>query len=80
MTGKATHAVRPTSWPSQRAVRSDTEHATCDPGHETVAGAASCIHLSRPITRQTIPGPPNLPYTPQGGARSASALLAAPPA
>eukprot|EP00966_Prymnesium_polylepis_P285099 6586274-Prymnesium_polylepis.1 len=43
---------------SARAVRSDTEHATCDAGHETVAGAASFIHLSCPITRQTIPDPP----------------------
>eukprot|EP00966_Prymnesium_polylepis_P308071 7119204-Prymnesium_polylepis.1 len=56
------HAIRPISWPLQRAVRSDTEHATRDARHETAAGAASCIPLSCPITRQTIPDPPNLPY------------------
>jgi hypothetical protein len=56
------HAVRRLSWPLQRAVRSDTEQATCDAGHETDAGAASCIHLSRPVTRQTITDPPDLPY------------------
>eukprot|EP00966_Prymnesium_polylepis_P278364 6431666-Prymnesium_polylepis.1 len=43
------------------------------------------MHLSRPITRQTIPDPHPTYPTPhahkgQGGARSASALLAAPPA
>ena len=62
MTVKATHAVRPISWLIQRAVRSDTQHATRDARHETDAGAASCIPLSRPDMRQTIPDPPNLPY------------------
>ena len=62
MTVKATHAVRRISWPLQRTVRSDTEHATCDARHKTDAGAASFMHLSRPITRQTIPDPSNLPY------------------
>eukprot|EP00966_Prymnesium_polylepis_P043054 1000195-Prymnesium_polylepis.1 len=59
MTVKATHAVRRISWPLQRA---DTEHATRDARHETVAGAASCVPLSCPIMRQTITDPPNLPY------------------
>eukprot|EP00966_Prymnesium_polylepis_P202711 4696335-Prymnesium_polylepis.1 len=60
---KATHAVRRIYWLSQRAVRNDTEHATRDARHETVAGAApSFIPLNRPITRQTLPDPPNLPY------------------
>ena len=36
--------------------------ATRDARHETDAGAASCISLSRPDMRQTIPDPPNLPY------------------
>eukprot|EP00966_Prymnesium_polylepis_P217968 5044087-Prymnesium_polylepis.2 len=45
-----------------RAVRSNTEQATCDTGHETDAGAASCIRLSHPVRQQTIPDPPNLPY------------------
>ena len=62
MTGKATHAVRRISWISQRAVRSDTEQATYDARHETDAGAASFIPLSRPEMRQTIIDPPNLPY------------------
>eukprot|EP00966_Prymnesium_polylepis_P199928 4633321-Prymnesium_polylepis.1 len=63
MTGKATHAVRRISWVSQRAaVHSDTEQATCDARHETDAGAASFIPLSRRDMRQTIPDPPNLPY------------------
>eukprot|EP00966_Prymnesium_polylepis_P234798 5430782-Prymnesium_polylepis.1 len=44
----------------QRAVRSDTEHATCDARHKADAGAASFMHLRRPITRQTIPDPSNL--------------------
>ena len=47
---------------SQRAVRSDTEHAKRDARHETIAVAGPCIILSRPITRQTLPDPPNLPY------------------
>eukprot|EP00966_Prymnesium_polylepis_P013833 319067-Prymnesium_polylepis.1 len=38
------------------------QQATCDARHETDAGAASCIRLSRPATRQTLPDPPNLPY------------------
>ena len=62
MTVKATHAVRPISWLIQRAVRSDTQHATRDARHETDAGAASFIPLSRPDMRQTLPDPPNLPY------------------
>ena len=62
MTGKATHAVRRISCLFQRAVHSDTEHATCDARHETDAGAASSIPLSRPDMRQTIQDPPNLPY------------------
>eukprot|EP00966_Prymnesium_polylepis_P119465 2761078-Prymnesium_polylepis.1 len=53
-----------------------------DARHETVAGAASLIRLSCPSGRergrpsQTHPTYP----TPHGGARSASALLAAPAA
>ena len=62
MTVKPTHAVRPISWLIQRAVRSDTQHATRDARHETDAGAASFIPLSRPDIRQTLPDPPNLPY------------------
>jgi hypothetical protein len=62
MTGNATHAVRRIYWSLQRAVRSGTEQATCDARHETAAGAASCIYLSRPVTQQTILDPPNLPY------------------
>ena len=62
MTVKATHAVRPISWLIQRAVRSDTQHATRDARHETDAGAASFTPLSRPDMRQTLPDPPNLPY------------------
>eukprot|EP00966_Prymnesium_polylepis_P094979 2199272-Prymnesium_polylepis.1 len=49
------------SFHSARAVRSDTEHASCDARHETAAGAAPCIRLSCPITRQTIPDPPDTP-------------------
>eukprot|EP00966_Prymnesium_polylepis_P287709 6645539-Prymnesium_polylepis.1 len=56
------------------------EHATRDARHETVAGAASCTPLSCPITQQTIPDPPNLPYPTSRCLGSASALLAAPPA
>eukprot|EP00966_Prymnesium_polylepis_P222943 5157163-Prymnesium_polylepis.1 len=70
MTVKGTHAVRQISSPLQRAVRSDTEHGTRDARHEKVAGAASCIPLSSPITWQTLPDPPNLPY-PTRRARSA---------
>ena len=62
MTVKATHAVRRLSWLIQRAVRSDTQHATRDARHETDAGAASFIPLSRPDMRQTIQDPPYLPY------------------
>ena len=62
MTVKATHAVRPISWLIQRAVRSDTQHATRDARHETDAGAASFIPLSRPDMRQTLPDPSNLPH------------------
>eukprot|EP00966_Prymnesium_polylepis_P153651 3547951-Prymnesium_polylepis.1 len=59
MTVKATHAARPISWLIQ--VRSDTQHATRDARNETDAGAASCIPLSRPDVRKTLPDPPNLP-------------------
>eukprot|EP00966_Prymnesium_polylepis_P181736 4210026-Prymnesium_polylepis.1 len=55
---------------------------TSTPGntrHETAAVAAPCIHLSCPVTRQTIPDPTD-PTTPIRRARSASALLAAPAA
>ena len=62
MTVKATHAVRRIYWPLQRTVRSDTQHATRDARHETDAGAASFIPLSRPDMRQTLPDPPNIPY------------------
>ena len=62
ITGKATHAVQRLSCLSQRAVRSDTEHEKRDARHETIAVAGSCIALSCPITRQTNPDPPNLPY------------------
>eukprot|EP00966_Prymnesium_polylepis_P260972 6028198-Prymnesium_polylepis.1 len=55
------HVVRRLSWLIQRAVRSDTEHATPDARHGTVAGAASCTPLSCPITLQTIPDPPDPP-------------------
>eukprot|EP00966_Prymnesium_polylepis_P212581 4923891-Prymnesium_polylepis.1 len=58
MTVIGTHAVRRISSPLQRAVRSDTEHATCDSRHKTAARAASFMHLSRPVTQQTIPDPP----------------------
>ena len=56
------HAVQRISCLSQRAVRNDTEHATRDARHETDAGAASSIPLSRPDMRQTLQDPPNLPY------------------
>ena len=56
------HAVRRISCLFQRAVHSDTEHATCDARHETDARAASSIPLSRPDMRQTIQDPPYLPY------------------
>ena len=62
ITVKATHAVQRLSCLSQRAVRSDTEHAKRDARHKTVAVAGSCIHLSRSVTQQTIPDPPDLPY------------------
>eukprot|EP00966_Prymnesium_polylepis_P099274 2299223-Prymnesium_polylepis.1 len=61
MTVKATRAVRRISWLSQRAVRSDTEHATRNAGYATAAIAAPCIHLSCPRTRQTIQNPPDPP-------------------
>ena len=58
---KATHAIRRLSWLTQRAVRTDTEQTTCDARHETAAGAASFVHLSCPITQQTISDQPDQP-------------------
>ena len=82
MTGKATHAVRRISRVSQRAVRSDTrsrQHATRDTRptpeqlHSSPRAARTCGRRFQTQTHPTYP-------TPQGSARSASALLAAPPA
>ena len=47
---------------SARCAATRSRQHGCDAGHETDAGAASCIYLSRPVTQQTIPDPPNLPY------------------
>eukprot|EP00966_Prymnesium_polylepis_P140768 3250994-Prymnesium_polylepis.1 len=51
---------------------------TRDVRHETVAGAASCIPLNRPSTRQTLPDPPNLPYLTRRCEEREAASAAAP--
>eukprot|EP00966_Prymnesium_polylepis_P065863 1528187-Prymnesium_polylepis.2 len=75
MTVKATHANRPLSWLSQRAVRSDTEHVTCDVRYETAAGRSSFIHppeLPDHTADHPTPAQPTLPHKAVRGARARS--------
>eukprot|EP00966_Prymnesium_polylepis_P056659 1310973-Prymnesium_polylepis.3 len=76
MTVKGAHAVRQTSWPLQRAVRSDTEHAKCDARLDTRPGGrrrSSFMHPPEPPAHAADTPRPTQPTLPQKAVRGARA-------